>query len=118
MNYYFPACSFVLPIEGVGLILWWIIETIINNGSTWWQITEDSLAVTLIEWAVGMLIFIGLNWWMVPLIVPPPKSKFWRRVLGALVKFTPVSPTDSLPPPKLSSGPTVCDHPDQVCCTS
>ena len=82
-------CRFILPIEGVGLIIWWVVEEIVTNSSTWWLIETDTLATTLMEWAIILLIFIGLNWWMGPLKIYEPKDRFSRTVLGLIFKLTP-----------------------------
>jgi len=42
-----------------------------------------------------MLIALGLNWWLSPLKISPPASRFWRRVLKPLVKFTDLPPAYS-----------------------
>ena len=82
-------CRFIAPIEGVGLLVWWIVEEILTNKSTWWQFQTESLAVVLTEWAVVILVLIGLNWWMGPLTIPEPRSRGARRVLGFFFKLTP-----------------------------
>lgn len=92
------SCSSIAPIEGVGLIIWWIVEQIKDNPDTWWQITIDSLATVLTEWSVVMLVFIGLNWWMAPPIIYEPKGRIRRKVLGALFRLTP-RPLPPTPPP-------------------
>ena len=88
MQYTLP-CRFIAPIEGVGLLVWWIVEEILTNQSTWWQFHTESLAVVLTEWAVVILVLIGLNWWMGPLTIPEPRSSGARRVLGFFFKLTP-----------------------------
>lgn len=93
----FICHSSIAPIEGVGLIIWWIVEQIQNNADTWWQITTDSLATVLTEWSVVMLIFIGLNWWMAPLVIYEPRDRIKRKILGALFKLTP-RPASPTPP--------------------
>ena len=80
---------FILPIEGVGLILWWIVEEIVTKQSTWWQIEKDTLATTLMEWAIVLLLVIGLNWWMGPLKITEPRNYYTRKVLGLFFKLTP-----------------------------
>ena len=84
-------CSFIAPIEGVGLIVWWIVEEIVTNSSTWWQFHTESLAVVLTEWAVVILVLIGLNWWMHPLVIKEPRNRYAKRVLGFFFKLTPKS---------------------------
>jgi hypothetical protein len=83
------TCRFILPIEGVGLIIWWIVEEIVTNSSTWWLIETDTLATTLMEWAIILLIFLGLNWWMGPLKIYEPKDNFSKTILGLIFKLTP-----------------------------
>ena len=102
-------CRFILPIEGVGLIIWWVVEEIVTNSSTWWLIETDTLATTLMEWAIILLIFIGLNWWMGPLKIYEPKDRFSRTVLGLIFKFTPRRKFHS------SEDKTVFVTPDAVC---
>ena len=80
---------FILPIEGVGLIIWWIVEEIVTNSSTWWLIEADTLATTLMEWAVILLALIGLNWWMGPLKINEPKDRYAKFVLGLVFKLVP-----------------------------
>ena len=46
------------------------------------------------QWAFVLLIALALNWWLSPLTISPPASRFWRRTLGVLIKFT-----DPPPPP-------------------
>ena len=86
---YSAQCSFILPIEGVGLIIWWIVEEIVTNLSTWWLIEKETLATTLMEWAIVLLTMIGLNWWMGPLKIDEPKNPTTKKILGLFVKFTP-----------------------------
>ena len=88
---FFCACSFIAPIEGIGLIVWWIVEEIVTNSSTWWQFHTESLAVVLTEWAVVILVLIGLNWWMHPLVINEPRNRYAKRVLGFFFKLTPKS---------------------------
>lgn len=83
------CCRFIAPVEGVGLLVWWIAEEIANNGSTWWQFQSESLAVVLTEWAVVLLVLIGLNWWMGPLAIQEPRDRNTKRVLGFFFKLTP-----------------------------
>ena len=73
----------------MGLIVWWIVEEIVTNTSTWWQFHTESLAVVLTEWAVVILVLIGLNWWMGPLTIHEPKDLHAKRVLGFFFKLTP-----------------------------
>lgn len=80
---------FVLPIEGIGLIIWWIVEEIVTNKSTWWLIETDTLATTLMEWAIILLVFIGLNWWMGPLKIYEPNNRHLKFILGLFFKLTP-----------------------------
>jgi hypothetical protein len=75
----------------VGLIVWWIVEEIVTNSSTWWQFHTESLAVVLTEWAVVILVLIGLNWWMHPLVINEPRNRHAKRVLGFFFKLTPKS---------------------------
>lgn len=60
-----------------------------NNLSTWWLIEKETLATTLMEWAIVLLIMIGLNWWMGPLKIYEPKNPTTKMILGLFVKFTP-----------------------------
>ena len=69
--------------------MWWIVEEILENSSTWWQFHTESLAVVLTEWAVVILVLIGLNWWMGPLVIHEPKNRHAKRVLGFFFKLTP-----------------------------
>lgn len=101
-----PACRVIAPIEGVGLIIWWIVTEIVDNGDTWWQITKDSLAVTLMEWALVLLIVIGLNWWMNPLVIYPPENPTIRKIAGVFFKLTPRLQAPRSPPPEYT--PEVC----------
>ena len=98
------ACRFIAPIEGVGLIIWWIVESIVNNGDTWWQIKIDSLATVLTEWSVVLLVFIGLNWWLGPPTIYEPRGKLEKRVLGFFFKMT---PREAPPTPPPAYTPTV-----------
>lgn len=97
------SCRVIAPIEGVVLIIWWMVTEIIDNGDTWWQITTDSLAVTLTEWAVVLLVAIGLNWWMNPLVIYPPENPTIRKIVGFFYKLTPrpksKDPEGKSPPP-------------------
>ena len=100
---------FILPMEGVGLIIWWIVEEIVTNSSTWWLIETDTLATTLMEWAIILLVFIGLNWWMGPLKIYEPKDRFSKTVLGLIFKLTPRRRFHS------SEDKTIFITPDAVC---
>ena len=108
-------CRLIAPIEGVGLIIWWIVETIVNNPGDWWQVTDTSLLVTLAEWTFLLLVAIGLNWWMKPLVIHPPDNPITRKILGFFFKLTSMPkldfedssiPTDYTPP--VSSLCTFC----------
>lgn len=81
--------SCIAPIEGVGLIVWWVVEEIVTKSSTWWLIEKDSLATTLTEWSIILLVMIGLNWWMGPLKIPEPSNRDARKILGLFFKLTP-----------------------------
>ncbi len=87
-------CRLIAPIEGVGLIGWWIVETIVNNPDTWWQVTDDSLFITLAEWTFLLLVAIGLNWWVKPLVIHPPDNPTTRKILGFFFKLTPMPKLD------------------------
>ena len=76
---------------GVGLIVWWIVEEILTNSSTWWQFQTESLAVVLTEWAVVILVLIGINWWMKPLVIYEPRNHHAKKILGFFFKLTPKS---------------------------
>ena len=102
-------CRFILPIEGIGLIIWWIVEEIVTNTSTWWLIETDTLATTLMEWAIIILVFIGLNWWMGPLKIYEPKNRYLKFALGLVFKLTPRRRFHS------SEDKTVFITPDAVC---
>jgi len=67
--------------------VWWVVDEIRLNLDTWWQITVDSLATVLTEWAVVVLVLIGLNWWMGPLQIREPQNHKMKKVLGFFVKF-------------------------------
>ena len=99
----FLLCRVIAPIEGVVLIIWWMVTEILDNGDTWWQITSDSLAVTLSEWAFVLLVAIGLNWWLKPLVIHPPENPTKRKILGFFFKLTPIpnlnDPESKSPPP-------------------
>ena len=101
-------CRGVAPFEGVGIVIWWIVEEIINNKDTWWQIQIDSLATVLTEWAVVFLVFIGLNWWMGPRVIYEPTNPVQRKILGMIFKLTPRSPP---PTPPAVYTPKVHAHP-------
>ncbi len=102
-----PSYRFIAPIEGIGIVIWWIVEEIINNKDTWWQIKIDSLATVLTEWAVVLLVFIGLNWWMAPPTIYEPTNPVKRKILGVFCKLTPRDPPPTPPTvytPKVCSG--------------
>lgn len=71
------------------MIIWWIVEEIVTNLSTWWLIEKETLATTLMEWAIVLLTMIGLNWWMGPLKIPEPKNPTAKKILGLIFKLTP-----------------------------
>lgn len=37
----------IAPLEGAVLIIWWVVEEIINHNATWWQFSTESLAMVL-----------------------------------------------------------------------
>lgn len=84
----------------MGLITWWIVDQIINNPDTWWQLKIDSLATVLVEWAVVLSITIALNWWISPLVIHKPRNRIMATVLGF---FFVLSPRQyfPLPPPAI-----------------
>lgn len=92
------SCRFIAPIEGVGLLTWWVVDQIISNPDTWWQITIDSLATVLLEWVVVLSIVIGLNWWLRPLVIHKPRNRILARILGCFLVLTPVLFTPPTPP--------------------
>ncbi|CAI8024003.1 Uncharacterized sodium-dependent transporter HI_0736, partial [Geodia barretti] len=77
---------FIAPLEGVVLIVWWIVDTIRTDPS-WWQLSTESLAMTLSQWAGVLLVTIGLNWWLLPHTISPPSNPLLRRLLGTLVIY-------------------------------
>ena len=101
----------------MGLIIWWIVEQIVNNPGTWWQITIDSLATVLTEWSVVLLVFIGLNWWMAPPTIYEPRGNLERKILKRLFKLT---PREGPPTPPPAYTPTVhpIPSPSPSCCYS
>lgn len=80
-------CRFLAPIEAVGLLVWWVVDEIRLKTDTWWLITTDSLGTVLTEWAVVLLVFIGLNWWMKPLQIREPKNPTAKKILGFFVRL-------------------------------
>ena len=60
-----------------------------TNKSTWWLIETDTLGTTLMEWAIVLLVLLGINWWMGPLKIYEPKNRYAKFVLGLIFKFTP-----------------------------
>jgi hypothetical protein len=96
----------------VGLITWWIVEKIVNNSDTWWQITMDSLATVLMEWTIVLAVLVGLNWWLSPLVIHRPQNPTLAKILGFFFVLSPpkmfVPPTPSVYTPKVI--PTVSGH--------
>ena len=46
---HFLLYRFVCPIEGIGMLIWWVVDEIINNSDPyypnqpWWEFTPTSL---------------------------------------------------------------------------
>ena len=38
-----------MPVEGVGLVVWYIVDEIRDNPGTWWQFSTRSLAMVLTQ---------------------------------------------------------------------
>ncbi|CAH8450712.1 unnamed protein product [Heterobilharzia americana] len=52
--------SVLVPLCGVGLIIWWAYDLIRSN-PYWYHITLDSMTTTLLEWFIIFLILISAN---------------------------------------------------------
>ncbi|VDD74022.1 unnamed protein product [Mesocestoides corti] len=50
----------LVPIEAIGLICWWAYQNISQNGD-WYIVKAQSLATTVLEWAVVFILLGGLN---------------------------------------------------------
>jgi hypothetical protein len=95
-------------LEGVVLIVWWIVDTIRTDPS-WWQFSTESLAMTLSQWAGVLLVTIGLNWWVLPLSISPPSNPLLRRLVGTLVVY---HDNRGIPPPEANPpSPTLTKEP-------
>ena len=100
------SCRFIAPIEGVGLIMWWMVDTI-RTDPDWWLFSTESLAmivsqvmttsrlivvpahnIMMVQWAGVLLVVIGLNWWLAPLTVSPPHHPLLRRSVAAIYTCT------------------------------
>ena len=59
----FLSCRFIAPIEGVGLVVWYIVGEIRDNPGTWWQFSTQSLAMVLTQVGVvcskATVMFVG-----------------------------------------------------------
>ena len=79
----------------MGIILWWVVDTI-RTDPNWWLFSTESLAMTLSQvsqaaashcpyhylvsqWAGALLFLIGLNWWLHPLSISPPSHPLTKR---------------------------------------
>ena len=58
----------------------------------------DSLATVLTEWAVVILVFIGLNWWLGPPTIYEPNNPTKKKILGFFFKLTPLKLPPTPPP--------------------
>ncbi|CAH8830935.1 unnamed protein product [Trichobilharzia szidati] len=52
--------SVLVPLSGVGLIIWWAYDLIRSN-PYWYHVTLDSMTTTLLEWLTLFLILITAN---------------------------------------------------------
>eukprot|EP00731_Ephydatia_muelleri_P011023 Em0005g1609a len=77
----------IAPIEGVGMIVWWIVEEVYTKPGTWWQLSRDSLAMVLTQWSIVALVVLALNWFMKPLSVGPPRNVKLRKLIGFFVRY-------------------------------
>ena len=46
---------FLAPLEGLGLIIWWIVE-VIRTDPNWWLFSTESLAMTLSQVYITSLL--------------------------------------------------------------
>ena len=60
-----------VPAQAVVLLVWWLyLATTADFTSRWWDPTEPySAATCLVQWAVALAVFFGLNRWMVSRLV-------------------------------------------------
>ncbi|CAL8102015.1 unnamed protein product [Calicophoron daubneyi] len=55
-----PIITFVVPIIGIALIIWWIYDYVRMN-SYWYHLTLESVTSTLLEWLIVIILLLGTN---------------------------------------------------------
>ncbi|XP_078584388.1 putative sodium-dependent transporter YocR isoform X2 [Branchiostoma floridae x Branchiostoma japonicum] len=53
--------KYVLPVEGLALLVWWVVSTVRNEKIPWYQLGEGSLMTAILGWFVVGLVLLGLN---------------------------------------------------------
>ncbi|XP_078664954.1 putative sodium-dependent transporter YocR [Branchiostoma floridae x Branchiostoma belcheri] len=51
----------VLPVEGLALLVWWIVSTVQNEKTPWYELGAGSLMTAILGWFVAALFVVGLN---------------------------------------------------------
>ncbi|XP_019637021.1 PREDICTED: uncharacterized protein LOC109479495 [Branchiostoma belcheri] len=53
--------KYVLPVEGLALLVWWIVSTVQNEKTPWYELGVHSLMTAILGWSVAALFLVGLN---------------------------------------------------------
>ncbi|XP_066269611.1 uncharacterized sodium-dependent transporter YocR-like [Branchiostoma lanceolatum] len=72
--------KYVLLLNGLVLLVWWVIQTIQSADIPWYQLGEQSLMTAILEWTVLVIILVGLNalfvWYRTPI------SQRWSSLIS------------------------------------
>eukprot|EP00058_Branchiostoma_floridae_P001845 XP_002587333.1 hypothetical protein BRAFLDRAFT_100529 [Branchiostoma floridae] len=54
-------CRYVLLLNGLALLVWWVVHTIQSADSPWYQLGNQSLMTAILEWFVIGMVLLVLN---------------------------------------------------------
>ncbi|XP_066269609.1 uncharacterized sodium-dependent transporter YocR-like [Branchiostoma lanceolatum] len=53
--------KYVLPVEGLALLVWWIVSTVRNEKVPWYKLGMGSLMTAILGWFIVAVVLLGLN---------------------------------------------------------
>eukprot|EP00058_Branchiostoma_floridae_P023199 XP_002608689.1 hypothetical protein BRAFLDRAFT_73911 [Branchiostoma floridae] len=72
--------KYVLPVEGLTLLVWWVVSTVRNEKIPWYQLGEGSLMTAILGWFVVGLVLLGLN--LVFVRYRARMSRWWSSLIA------------------------------------
>eukprot|EP00058_Branchiostoma_floridae_P023195 XP_002608685.1 hypothetical protein BRAFLDRAFT_73907 [Branchiostoma floridae] len=72
--------KYVLPVEGLTLLVWWVVSTVQNETIPWYQLGEGSLMTAFLGWFVAGIFLLGLN--LVFVRYRARMSRWWSSLIA------------------------------------